>query len=107
MQSQKHYQIMKYQVFNQKTGEVECEFYTRQDAEETIEFEFDWDTHTILRVVECRGCDNEGHERHDWYGISTGHWCDECYESNRYPYRKSRYATEEYDGYGERLSEDF
>ena len=60
----------------------------------------------IMRLIECRRCDKEGHERHDWYGISTGYWCDECYESNRYPYKKSRYATEEYDGYGERLSND-
>ena len=55
-----------------------------------------------------RGCDKVDCEtievRHDWYGIYTGYYCDDCHENN-YPYREDRYATEEYDGYGERLGE--
>jgi hypothetical protein len=107
MQSTKHYKTMKYQVFNQRTGEIESEFYTLREAEKIIEFEFDWNTHTIIKFIGCRGCEQEGHERHDWYGISTGHWCDECYESDRYPYKRTRYATEEFDGYGERLDDNY
>ena len=98
---------MKYQVYNQQTNKVECEFDTRFEADEAIELEFDWETHTIIKFHECGGCEQEGYERHDYHGISTGHWCDKCYESSRYPYKKTRYATEEFDGYGERLSEDY
>ena len=61
----------------------------------------------IAQVISCKGCDNEGEEQHDAYGISTGHWCHECYESSRYPYRKDRYETIESHGYGERLSDDY
>lgn len=98
---------MKYQVINDKTNKVEEEFYTQEDALDCVDFEFSFETHSIIQVISCRGCDKEGHERQDWYGISTGHWCGECYESNSYPYKKSRYATEEYDGYGERLSDEY
>lgn len=99
---------MKFQVINRNTLNVECEFFMREDAIDAIEYDYSWDTHTINAVVPCRGCgSHESDERHDWYGITTGHWCDDCYESNRYPYKKSRYATEEYDGYGERLGEDY
>ena len=102
---------MEYQVINNKTNKVEQVFYTQEDAMECVDFDYSFATHSIIEVISCRGyhrfgCENEGHERHDWYGISTGHWCDECYES-KYPYEKSRYATEEYDGYGERLSDDY
>jgi hypothetical protein len=41
-------------------------------------------------IIVCKGC---------------GKQCD-CYENN-YPYRKDRYPTEEYDGYGERLGDDY
>ena len=98
---------MKYQVINRVNGTIEEEFDTRCEAENEINHEFSWDTHTIIKVFGCRGCDSQGHERHDYYGISTGHWCDECFESNRYPYKKTRYATEEYDGYGERLDDNY
>jgi hypothetical protein len=98
---------MKYQVYSQQTNKVECEFDTRFEAVEYIESEGDWETHVISKFHECKGCEQESYERHDYYGISTGYWCDECYESSRYPYKKTRYATEEFDGYGERLSEDY
>ena len=42
----------------------------------------------------------------DWYGINTGAWCNECYNSDVYPFSKGRYPTIEYDGYGDRLGLD-
>jgi len=58
----------------------------------------------LIKVIPCRGCDNEGHLQYDAYGISTGHWCDTCYDSPKYPYRKDRY---DYEGYGERLDDNY
>ncbi len=61
----------------------------------------------------CQGCDKESeHEYvrangqlwHDWnredaYGIPvTGAYCDKCYKSDRYPYRKDRYYDPAYAG---------
>jgi len=52
----------------------------------------------------CRGCESvHSFERHDAYGIFTGHYCDDCYENN-YPYKKDRY---DYEAYGERLEDDY
>lgn len=33
--------------------------------------------------------------RQDAYGIPTGYYCDDCYESDRYPFRKDRYDHDE------------
>lgn len=58
-------------------------------------------------VEQCRGCQKVSHEvdeRYDAYGISTGQWCDTCYDSSKYPYRKDRY---DYEGAGERLDDDY
>ena len=59
--------------------------------------------------TKCKGCGTvHATERHDHYGITTGHWCDDCYESDKYPYRKDRYPTMEHDGYGDYLEpEDY
>lgn len=59
-------------------------------------------------TIKCRGCEcDTPMERRDWYGITTGYWCDKCYDdSSKYPFRKDRYPTVEYDGYGERLGLD-
>lgn len=63
--------------------------------------------------IKCRGCE-ESHEmnenkwveeRSDAYGYSTGHWCDECYEGDKYPYRRDRYFDPFYAG--ERLEDDY
>ncbi len=65
--------------------------------------------HSYFKVHTCRGtgCDKEyASERHDAHGITTGHYCDECYENN-YPYRRDAYPTIETHGYGERLSDDY
>lgn len=72
--------------------------------------EMEEDILDYIRSVKCRhtSCNSlHGYERFDAYGITTGNWCDACYESGRYPYRKDRYPTIEFDGYGERLSDDY
>jgi len=68
--------------------------------------------------VRCRGdgCEKESEpiqpiQHHQWarfdaYGIYTGLYCGKCYRDN-YPYRKDRYPTMEYDGYGEQLEPDY
>tara|TARA_R110002020_G_scaffold22078_1_gene74704 strand:+ start:778 stop:1092 length:315 start_codon:yes stop_codon:yes gene_type:complete len=80
------------------------------ELREMIEFEgWEDDEHSYFQVHTCRGggCEAEyAEERHDAHGITTGHYCDECYENN-YPYRKDKYPTIETHGYGERLSEDY
>jgi len=73
------------------------------------EHEFRIEPGTDYIHTKCRGCQTvHAYERHDAYGITTGHWCDECYESDKYPYRKDRYPTMEHDGYGDYLEpEDY
>lgn len=57
----------------------------------------------------CKGCGKESTEgleqhalryhkwqRYDHYGILTGKFCDKCYNSNKYPYRKDAYEEEGY-----------
>jgi len=101
---------MLYQVYNVQKQCAEAEFFEREDAIQFIEDNGSFDTHKIYKVIPCRGCETTNidviEERHDYYGISTGNWCDDCYENN-YPYKKERYATEEYDGYGERLTNEY
>ena len=69
----------------------------------------------------CNGCEKETEgirpieyhfwARRDYFGIYTGIYCDECYnsgDSEKYPYLKERYLTMEFDGEGEQLyPEDF
>ena len=42
--------------------------------------------------------------RSDAYGMYTGLYCDKCYDSDKYPYRKDRYHDPMYAG--ERLEPD-
>ena len=67
-------------------------------------------------IVTCCGCgkqDLEYDDRpsyHEWgredaYGIYTGIYCDRCYNSSRYPYRRDEYFDPAYAG--ERLDEDY
>jgi hypothetical protein len=71
---------------------TDCEFYLEEGT--------DW-----IRTL-CRECQSpDGEERFDHYGISTGHWCDDCYNSRKYPYRKDAYFDESYAG--ERMEEDY
>ena len=56
----------------------------------------------------CRGCGSvNAQQMYDAHGIQTGFWCMECYDSDKYPYRKDKYPTIETHGYGERLNDDY
>jgi hypothetical protein len=67
----------------------------------------------MSQKVHCKGCEKEEdgirpithHQwaRSDYYGMYTGLYCDVCYDSDNYPYKKDRYPTIEYDGFGEHL----
>lgn len=92
-----------YQLFNAKDELIE-QSYSEEPLWELYENELTNEGYWIDRVISCRRCDNAGDERYDAYGISTGYWCESCYNSN-YPYRKDRYETIEHHGYGERLNE--
>ena len=66
-----------------------------------------WDFN-VVSIHSCRACGEDKddvQERSDFYGIFTGHYCEDCYE-NDYPYKKERYATMEHDGHGEYLGND-
>ena len=63
----------------------------------------------------CTGCkEDSGYDirplnyhawaRTDSYGIYTGVYCDDCYDSDKYPYRKDNYHDPAYAG--ERLEPD-
>lgn len=97
---------MTYQLFdsNDKLIEEACsQDYFWRHYEEQLFYE-DW---YIKKIIPCRGCEREGEERSDAYGISTGYWCDSCYNSSKYPYRKDKYPTIENHGYGERLDDNY
>ena len=64
----------------------------------------------------CEGCkaDSGYHIKpisyHEWsrsdaYGIFTGIYCHDCYNSNKYPYRQDYYYDPAYCG--ERMDEDY
>ena len=56
----------------------------------------------------CKPLTDHWWARADSYGIYTGIYCDDCYNSNdssRYPYRKDDYHDPAYAG--ERLDEDY
>jgi hypothetical protein len=68
----------------------------------------------------CQGCEKKADDgfnngelvyhywaRNDAYGFYTGLYCDDCYNSDKYPYKKDRYETIEYDGCGEQLESDW
>ena len=59
----------------------------------------------------CQGCESEADTgfntgelkyhywaRNDAYGIYTGLYCDKCYDSDKYPYRKDEYFDPAYAG---------
>ena len=101
---------MKYIIYNIETGkELDQEYFSSQEAWEEIEYGLPDGNYNVIRKIICKAqtCDSEGYERYDAHGISTGHWCDECYDSVGYPYRKDKYPTIEFNGYGERLYNDY
>lgn len=61
----------------------------------------------------CRGC-HKSHKddeniwvelQYDFYGIETGYWCNDCYESDKYPYRRDAYY--DYLNAGEYLDDNY
>ena len=100
---------MKFLIINENTGLTEAEFYDSEEAYRVFHESYGHDHHYVHQFMNCRGedCENEAQEQHDGHGISTGYWCDDCYESDKYPYRKDRYPTIETHGYGERLNDDY
>lgn len=91
-------------------------YESREDAEKELKElqeifpnkEYRIEQGTDYIYTKCKGCQTvHAYERHDHYGITTGYWCDDCYDSDEYPYRKDRYPTMEHDGYGDYLENDF
>lgn len=57
------------------------------------------------KVTSYRSIEHADWMRSDAYGLCTGLYCDECYESERYPYRKDLYYDPGYAG--ERMEDDY
>lgn len=96
-----------YKAINTKTDEtIETPF--SDELDEIIEYEgWLWGDYHVIEVFKCKGkkCQStETSQRYDYHGITTGHFCDDCYENN-YPYRKDAYPTIETHGYGDRLED--
>lgn len=100
---------MKYQVKCMTTDEILFEGFSRFECGEWMDYEeLGMGDAWIDQVIPCRACgSDDSQEQSDAHGISTGYWCHDCYESDRYPYRKDRYPTIETHGYGERLEDDY
>lgn len=98
-----------YQVVNVETDKCILHTQSKEEAEAEVKF---WDEVSPELHVEiikgtdyirekCRGCNDVTYsDRYDHYGIPTGYWCDKCYDSNKYPYRKDAYDP--YNDYGTR-----
>ena len=97
---------MTYQLFDSNDKLIQ-EAYSEETLWELYENELMNEGYWINQSVPCKKCDNAGEERSDAYGISTGYWCDSCYNSSKYPYRKDKYPTIENHGYGERLDDNY
>ena len=103
-------------IYNRNTGDERLDnwFFDEEDAENYKKEQEDmFDGMADFRIEpgadwitsKCKGCqDVECEERLDWHGITTGYWCNSCYNSPKYPYRKDRYPTQETQGYGDHLN---
>jgi len=95
---------MYYLATNNKSG-ASAQFYLLEEVREFLQAQQDSDDYYVREVIPCRGCNSpDSYEQSDAYGISTGYWCDDCYE-HRYPYRKDRYY--DYLNAGEHLDGDY
>lgn len=80
-----------------ETAKAECETFWPDG-----EFYLEQGTDNI--TCKCMHCETVyASERHDAYGITTGCYCDDCYE-HHYPYHKDKYFDPGYAG--ERLDEE-
>ena len=108
---------MRYTITNELTNEnFHCDFLNEVEdiiIEQLHYTKAERGDISVQKEHNCRGCQEYDNgkigiqERHDAHGITTGHWCYDCYEGEKYPYRKDKYPTIETHGYGERLSEDY
>lgn len=97
---------VKYFESKSEVREVEEEFPAAEDMKGW--HKFDGQLIMCSDVHSCRGCQTIGHEveeRHDAHGITTGQWCDACYNSSKYPYKKEKYY--DYLDAGEYLDDDY
>jgi len=98
---------MKYLIIDSETLET---LYTAFDLceLESLKSDLTPGDYFVQKVIPCRGCKSDDSIlRSDAYGITTGYWCEPCYNGKKYPYKKYKYATIETHGYGERLNDDY
>ena len=94
------------QSWHEGREEAEAELKSISECFPNDEFRIEEGTDYIH--TKCKGCETvHANEQFDAHGIATGYWCDACYDSDKYPYRKDRYPTMETHGYGERLEDDY
>ena len=98
---------MKYEIYSYKTDELVNTVYDLMEAQMEVDMlgadEYYYVTLHACKTIDCK---HDANERFDAYGITTGWWCDSCFNSNKYPYRKDKYPTIETHGFGERLNND-
>lgn len=90
-----------YQVLNETDDVIITTPYWNQ-AEMHLE-----EGNHVITFYTCRECSEQGEMRYDAHGLPTGYWCEEHYNSSKYPYRKDLYPTIETHGYGERMDDDY
>lgn len=97
---------MYYKIFDlQNNKELDPRFFSKMEAVEVAE-DLQLTNYNVFQVVPCKGCSSEeSYEQFDAHGISTGYWCNPCYNSSKYPYRKDYYPTLETHNYGEKLED--
>jgi hypothetical protein len=100
---------MYYKILDMNTDKELGQAYCQEEINELVEYlGLENGDYYVNQVIPCRGCkSDEAMEQSDAHGISTGYWCDPCYNSSKYPYKKDRYPTIETHGYGERLNDDY
>ena len=79
-----------------------CNGCKKPDKDYPVKFQ---DYEVGQEVYECPPVSMHRWARRDVYAIFTGLYCDECYNSNKYPYRKDYYHDPAYAG--ERMDEDY
>lgn len=95
----------KLQSWHESREEAETELADIEKMFPNDEFRIEEGTDYIY--TKCKGCETvHAYERSDAYGISTGHWCDKCYDDpSKYTYRKDNYFDPAYAG--ERMDDDY
>jgi hypothetical protein len=88
----------------------ECSSCSRLQGRHDMWFEDNLCERCHENLPRCRECGTKDtkeivESRCDAYGYGTGDWCDKCYDSDKYPYRKDRYFDPSYAG--ERLEDDY